>query len=53
MSPRFRFTRRHAWLLALVVATLLLSIVFDVTSLATSVFPALWITTLRPARCTH
>lgn len=44
-------SRRNAWLLLATVATLLLSIVFDLTIFATFVFPALWVTTLGQPRC--
>jgi hypothetical protein len=44
-------SRRNAWLLAATLATLLLSIVFDLTMFATFVFPALWVTTLGRPRC--
>jgi hypothetical protein len=44
-------SRRNTWLLLATVATLLLSIVFDLTIFATFVFPALWVTTLRTPRC--
>jgi hypothetical protein len=44
-------TPRNAWLLVATVATLLLSIVFDLTAFATFVFPALWIATLGTPRC--
>lgn len=44
-------SRRNAWLLAATVATLMLSIVFDLTMFATFVFPALWVTTLGTPRC--
>jgi len=42
--------RRNACLLIATVATLVLSIVFDITALASTLFPALWISTLRPTR---
>jgi hypothetical protein len=42
---------RNAWLLAAVVATLVLSILFDLTIFATFVFPALWATTLGRSHC--
>ena len=51
MNRRFHFTRRHACLLALVVATLALSIVFDLTIFASALFPARWVTTLGSTRC--
>ena len=51
MNRRFHFTRRHACLLALVVATLALSIVFDLAIFASAIFPALWVTTLGSTRC--
>ena len=51
MKLPFRFTRVHAWLLALVSTTLVLSIVFDQPHFATLVFPALWAATLGAPRC--
>jgi hypothetical protein len=44
-------SRRNAWLLFATVATLVLSIAFDLTAFATFVFPALWITTLGRPQC--
>lgn len=46
-----RLSRRNAWLLAATVATLVLSIVFDLTIFATFIFPALWVTTLGTPSC--
>lgn len=51
MKRPFRFTPRLAWLLVATMATLLLSIVFDFTRLATFIFPALWVTSLRDTDC--
>lgn len=51
MNRPFRFTRRHAWMFVLVFATLVLSIVFDLTVFATTIFPALWVATLGASRC--
>ncbi|HZX80301.1 MAG TPA: hypothetical protein VFE72_05030 [Lysobacter sp.] len=44
-------SRRNLPLAGATAATLLLSILFDLTAFATAVFPALWIAFLRPARC--
>ena len=44
-------TRRNAWLLLATMATLVLSIVLDLTLFATFVDPALWATTLAAPRC--
>ncbi|GAB6195309.1 hypothetical protein [Lysobacter xanthus] len=47
----FRPTRRTAWLAVATVATLLLSIVFDLTVFATTLYPALWIAFGGLSRC--
>jgi hypothetical protein len=51
MNRWFRLSRRNAWLLVATVATLVLSVVFDLTVFATAIFPALWVTTLGAPRC--
>ena len=51
MKPAHVFpTRRHAVLAVAVAATLLLSVVFDLTVFATTLFPAMWVLVLRPGR---
>ncbi|TZF90090.1 hypothetical protein [Cognatilysobacter lacus] len=51
MKRSFRLSRRNAWLLVATVATLVLSIVFDLTVFATALFPALWVASLQDRGC--